>query len=166
MEETPDKQPPPGLLTDIGELEQNRLSKLNDQLVQAEQWIDRRSREMVAAYGLAAAQARHGERIDEDVELVATVLFLLREDHSDFLVRQHNVVTRIDIPILPATSGGENVRPDDVQKTSPFPRRRAQWCSLFLNLYERALQGDTVKLLSIGALCINVAFVQQQLRSW
>lgn len=165
MEEIPDKQQP-DLATDLPEFEQNRLSVLNGQLAQAEQWIDRRSHEMVAAYGLAAAQARHGERIDEDVELVATVLFLLREDHSDFLAGHHNVVTRIDIPILPAISGGENVRPDDVKKTSLFPRRRPEWCSLFLNLYERALQGDTVKLLSIGALCINVAFVQQQLRSW
>ncbi|MDR6383435.1 MULTISPECIES: hypothetical protein [Paraburkholderia] len=166
MEEIPDKRPPASLLTDVRELELNRLSILNEQLVQAEQWIDRRSREMVAAYGLAAAQARHGERTDEDVELVATVLFLLREDHPDFLHGQHNVVTRIDMPILPATSCGENVRRDDVRTASPFPEFSVKWCSLFLNLYERALQGDTVKLLSIGTLCINVVLAQQQLRSW
>jgi hypothetical protein len=58
------------------------------------------------------------------------------------------------------------MRSDDVQTTSPFPLPRAAWCSLFLNLYERALQGDTVKLLSIGALCVNVVLAQQQLRSW
>lgn len=166
MEEIPDKRPPARLLSDVRELELNRLSILNEQLVQAEQWIDRRSREMVAAYGLAAVQARHGEPIDEDVELVATVLFLLREDHPDFLHGQRNVVTRIDIPILPATPCGENVSRNDIRTASPFPDVSVKWCSLFLNLYERALQGDTVKLLGIGALCINVVFVQQQLRSW
>ena len=166
MEEIPDKRPPACFLTDVRKLELNRFSMLNEQLVQAEQWIDRRSREMVAAYGLAAAQGRHGERIDEDVELVATVLFLLREDHPDFLQGQHNVVTRIDIPILPATNQRENVSRNDIRTASPFPDVSVKWCSMFLNLYERALQGDTVKLLSIGALCINVAFVQQQLRSW
>ncbi|SHJ40280.1 hypothetical protein [Paraburkholderia terricola] len=166
MEKIPDKQPPSGHLTDVHEFEKNRLSTLNEQLVQAEQWIDRRSREMVAAYGLAAAQARHGERIEEDLELVATVLFLLREDHPDFLHGQHNVVTRIDIPILPATRGAENVGHADVRTASPFPDLSVKCCSLFVNLYERALQGDTAKLLSIGALCINVVLAQQQLRSW
>ena len=53
MEETPGKRPPAHLLTDVCELELNRLSILNEQLAQAEQWIDRRSHEMVAAYGLA-----------------------------------------------------------------------------------------------------------------
>ncbi|PTB19079.1 hypothetical protein C9I57_18650 [Trinickia symbiotica] len=166
MEQTPDKRPLACPLTDVRELELNRLSMLNEQLVQAEQWIDRRSREMVGAYGLAAAQARHGEQMDEDVELVATVLFLLREDHPDFLHGQHNVVTRIDMPILPAASRGDNVRRDDVRPASPLPDFSVKWCSLFLNLYERALQGDTVKLLSIGTLCINVVLAQQQLRSW
>ncbi|TAL93121.1 MAG: hypothetical protein EPN73_22350 [Paraburkholderia sp.] len=166
MEEIPDKQPQPRLLTDVRAFEQNRLSILNEQLMQAERWIDRRSREMVAAYGLAAAQARHGERIDEDVEIVATVLFLLREDHPDFLHGQHNVVTRIDIPILPAATSRENVGRDDARTASPFRDHSVKWCSLFLNLYERALQGDTAKLLSIGALCINVVLAQQQLRSW
>lgn len=162
----PDKQPPPTLLADVSEREQNRLSILNEQLVQAEQWIDRRSRGMVAAYGLAAAQARHSERLDEDVELFATILFLLREDDPGFLYGQHNVVTRIDIPILPAASGAESVRSDDIRTASPFPNRGVEWCSLFLNLYERALRRDLRKLLSIGALYIDVVLVQQQVRSW
>ncbi|WP_124800690.1 hypothetical protein [Paraburkholderia phosphatilytica] len=161
-----DKRPPTDLGIDLNEQDRNRLRLLNDELAQAEQWITRRSSEMVAAYGLATAQTRHTDRLDEDVELIATVLFLIRKDHPDFEPGRHGVVTRIDIPILPATLLEDNRHCNGVRTPWPFRDCRQNWCPLFLDLYERALQKDTAKLLSIGTLCIDIALIQQQLRSW
>ncbi|AJX94452.1 hypothetical protein [Burkholderia pseudomallei] len=161
-----DKRLPTGLGIDLNEQECNRLRLLNDELAQAEQWITRRSSEMVAAYGLAAAQSRHTDRLDEDVELIATVLFLLRKDHPDFDRGRHSVVTRIDIPILPSTLREKDVHCSGARTAWPFRDRRENWCPLFLELYECALQKDTAKVLSIGTLCIDIALIQQQLRSW
>jgi hypothetical protein len=162
----PDKRSPSGLGTDFSGQECSRLRLLNDQLVQAEQWITRRSSEMVAAYGLATAQTRHTDHLDEDVELVATILFLLRKDHPDFVPGRHGVVTRIDIPIMPATLREDDVHCNGARTAWPFRDRSGDWCPLFLELYERALRKDTAKVLSIGTLCIDVALIQQQLRSW
>ncbi|WP_186105357.1 hypothetical protein [Burkholderia gladioli] len=161
-----DKRLPTGLAIDLNEQECSRLRLLNDELAQAEQWITHRTSEMVAAYGLAAAQSRHTDRLDEDVELIATVLFLLRKDHPDFDTRRHGVVTRIDIPILPASLRKNDVNCNGTRTAWPFRDRSENWCSLFLELYERALQKDTAKVLSIGTLCIDIALIQQQLRSW
>jgi hypothetical protein len=161
-----DKRLPTNLGVDLNEQDWSRLRLLNDELTQAEQWITGRSSEMVAAYGLATAQTRHTDRVDEDVELIATVLFLLRNDHPDFDPVRHGVVTRIDIPILPATLREDDVRCNGARTAWPFRDRRENWCPLFLDLYERALQKDTAKVLSIGTLCIDIALIQQQLRSW
>ena len=162
----PDKRLPTDLGIDLSERDCNRLRLLNDELAQAEQWISRRSSEMVAAYGVATAQTRHTARLDEDIELIATVLFLSRKDHPDFDPGRHGLVTRIDIPILPATLREDNVHCEDARKAWPFRDRRENWCQLFLDLYERALRKDIAKVLSIGTLCIDIALIQQQLRSW
>ncbi|KVW14667.1 hypothetical protein WK91_19940 [Burkholderia cepacia] len=161
-----DKRLPIDLGIDLNEQDCSRLRLLNDELAQAEQWITRRSSEMVAAYGLATAQTRHTARLDEDIELIATVLFLSRKDHPDFAPGRHGLVTRIDIPILPANLREYNVHCDDARTAWPFRDRRENWCPLFLDLYERALQKDAAKVLSIGMLCIDIALIQQQLRSW
>lgn len=161
-----DKRLPTDLGIDLNEQDCSRLRLLNDELTLAEQWITRHSSEMVAAYGLATAQTRHTDRLDEDVELIATVLFLLRKDHPDFDAGRHGVVTRIDIPILPATLRQDDVNCNGTRTAWPFRDRHQSWCPLFLDLYERALQRDTAKVLSIGTLCIDIALIQQQLRSW
>ena len=121
---------------------------------------------MVTAYGLAAAQARHVGSLNEDVVLIATLLFRMREDHPDFVPGNRNIVARLDIPILPAArieqdSHGVSARPE-----SPFRNSSGAWCALFLNLYERALHEDSAKPLSIGKLFVDVALIQQQLRWW
>jgi hypothetical protein len=161
-----DKRLPADLGIGLNEQDRSRLHLLNEELRQAEKWIAQRSSEMVAAYGLATAQTRHSDRLDEDVELIATVLFLLRKDHPDFDPARHGVVTRIDIPILPATLPEEDFHCSGAQTAWPFRDRRDNWCRLFLDLYERALQKDIAKMLSIGTLCIDIALIQQQLRSW
>jgi hypothetical protein len=152
----------------LSKQEYDRLLMLNEQIEQAEQWIYRRSRDMVTAYGLATAQARHADNgnLDEDVNLIATVLFLVQEDHPAFLPERDNILARIDIPILPATSTDENSAYPGLNTVSDSAQRRSDWNPLLLNLYERVLQRDTAKLLSIGALCIDVALIEQQLRSW
>jgi len=152
----------------LSKLEYDRLLTLNEQIQQAEQWIYRRSRDMVTAYSLATAQARHADNgnLDEDVNLIATVLFLVQEDHPAFLPERDNILARIDIPILPATSTDENSPYPDLSTVSDSAQRGSDWNPLLLNLYERVLQRDTAKLLSIGALCIDVALIEQQLRSW
>ncbi|MBU9681886.1 hypothetical protein KTF56_03280 [Burkholderia gladioli] len=161
-----DKRPPTGFGIDLNEQDCRRLRQLNDELVKVEEWITRRSSEMVAAYGLATAQSRHTDHLDEDVELIATVLFLLSKDHPDFDLGRHDLVARLDIPILPATPREDNVRRNKARPPWPFRDHRENWCPLFLELYERALQKDTAKVLSIGTLCIDIALIQQQLRSW
>jgi hypothetical protein len=166
MPETPDKRPPPDPSTDISEQEYSRLRMLNTQLEQAEQWIDHRSREMMTAYGLAVAQSRHAEHLDEDVALVGTILFLRRQDQPGLSPEQNNVVARIDIPILSTADRGEEAHNSNTRAACPSTNSQANWCSLFLNLYERALQRNTMELLSIEALSIDVALIQQQLRSW
>jgi hypothetical protein len=164
--EMQDKRLPTGLYIDLSEQDYSRLRLLNDELAQAELWISRRSSEMVAAYGLATAQSRHTDRLEEDIELIATVLFLLRKDHPDFDPGRHGLVARIDIPILPATIRENDGNCNGTRTAWPFPERRAKWCPLFQDLYERALQKETAKMLSIGTLCIDIALIQQQLRSW
>jgi hypothetical protein len=168
MGKMPDKFAPPGQLSDFNGQEHGRLRTLNKQIEQAEQWIYRRSSDILTAYSLAAAQTRHADsgRLDEDVNLTATLLFLVREDHPEFRPDGDNILARIDIPILPPASGDE-------QSTHPSPgsisgpnQRSGEWSSLLLNLYDLVLHRDMAKLLSIGALCINVALVQQQIRSW
>lgn len=151
---------------DLNEQDCNRLRLLNDELMLAEKWIAQRSSEMVAAYGLATAQTRHTDRLDEDVELIATVLFLLRKDHPDFDHGRHGVVAQIDIPILPAALRADNVHCSGARTAWPFRESRENCCALFLELYERALLKDAAKVLSIGTLCIDIALIQQQLRSW
>jgi hypothetical protein len=148
--------------------ERNRLLTLNEQIEQAERWIYRRSRDMVTAYTLATAQARHANsgKLDEDVNLIATMLFLMREDHPAFLPGCNNIVARIDIPILPTRSAEDNSTYPDPSTASGSAQGRNDFNTLLLNLYERVLQRDTAKMLSIGALCIDVALIEQQLRSW
>ena len=152
----------------LSKLEYDRLLTLNEQVEQAEQWIYRRSRDMVTAYSLAAAQARHADngKLDEDVNLAATMLFLVREDHPAFLPELDNILARIDIPILPATNTDERSTYPKRSTTSDGVQRRSDWHPLLLSVYEQVLQRDTAKLLSIGALCIDVALIEQQLRSW
>lgn len=152
----------------LSKQEYDGLLALNEQIEQAEQWIYRRSRDMVMAYSLAAAQSRHTNngRLYEDVNLIGTVLFLMRDDHPAFLPERDNILARIDIPILPATSVEENSSHPDLSAASDLAQRHSDWNALLLHLYERVLQRDTAKLLSIGALCIDVALIEQQLRSW
>lgn len=161
-----DKRLPIDLGNDLNERDCSRLRLLNEELTQAEQWISRRSSEMVAAYGLATAQTRHTDRLDEDVELIATILFLLRKDHPDLTPGRHDLVTRIDIPILPATLREDDLHSNRARTAWPFRDRYENWCPLFLDVYERALRKDIAKVLSIGTLCIDIALIQQQLRSW
>ena len=158
---------PPSGCTDFNEQDYHCICALNNQLEEAQRWIDRRSREMIAAYGLAAARARHTETLNEDVGLVATILFLVCEGHPTFRPERTNILARIDIPILPASGTGENSAYQD-SNTAPCSAQigGSDWNPLFLNLYERILQRDMAKLLSIGALCIDVALIEQQLRSW
>ena len=157
-----------GRWVNLSKQEYDRLLTLNEQIEQAEQWIYRRSREMVTAYSLGAAQARHTDNgnLDEDVNLIATVLFLVREDHPGFLPGCDNILARIDIPILPAPSKEDKSTYLDLNTASDSTQRRSDWNPLLLNLYERVLDRDTTKLLSIGALCVDVALIEQQLRSW
>jgi hypothetical protein len=157
-----------GRWANLSKQEYNQLLTLNEQIEQAEQWLYRRSRDMVTAYSLAAAQARHTDNgnLDEDVNLIATLLFLVREDHPAFLLERDNILARIDIPILPAVRTGENSAYPGLSTVFDSAQRRSDWNPLLLNLYERVLQRDTAKLLSIGALCIDVALIEQQLRSW
>jgi len=157
-----------GRWANLSKQEYDQVITLNEQIEQAEQWLYRRSRDMVTTYSLAAAQARHADNgdLDEDVNLIATLLFLLREDHPAFLPEGDNILARIDIPILPKTSTDENSPYPDLTTISDSAQRRSDWNPLLLNLYERVLQQDTAKLLSIGALCIDVALIEQQLRSW
>jgi hypothetical protein len=163
-----DRLPRSGRWANLSKQEYDPLLTLNEQIDQAEHWINRRSHDMVAAYSLAAAQARHANngKLDEDVILTATLLFLVREDRPALLPERNNILARIDIPILPATSNNENSPYPDLSTVSDSAQRRSDWNPLLLNLYERVLQQDTVKLLSIGALCIDVALIEQQLRSW
>jgi hypothetical protein len=148
--------------------EHNRLVSLNEQIEQAEQWIERRSHDMVTAYSLGASRARHtgNGKLDEDVILTATLLFLVQEDHPAFLPERDNILARIDIPILPATRTDENSAYANLSTVSDSAQRRGDWNPLLTKLFEHALQRDTAKLLSIGALCIDVALIEQQLRSW
>ena len=157
----PDEPSPHSLFTSLNEQECGRLRTLNEQLGQAEQWISRRAREMAAAYSLAAAQARHLGQLDEDVELIATILFL--PTNGSALSGDH-IVSRIDIPLFPGI--GREPTDSNLRWTAHSENDRETWCPLFLDLYERALQRDATKLLSIGALCIDIALIQQQLRSW
>jgi len=166
MRNTPDKRNPASRGTGFSETECGRLRTLNEQLVRAEQWISRRSHELVTAYSLATVQARHVEQLDEDVELVATILFLTAVNRPDSRAGHPDIVTRIDIPILPPPSHEEDACYKRTGATSPFPGCSDDWCALFLNLYERVLQRDVVKLLDIDSLCIDVALIQQHLSSW
>ena len=163
-----DELPRSGRWANLSKHEYDRLLTLNEQIEQAEQWLYRRSRDMVAAYSLAAARARHGDNgnRDEDAILTATLLFLVREDHPAFLPARDNILARIDIPILPAISTDENSPYPDLSTVSDPAQRRSGWNPLLVKLFEHALQRDTAKLLSIGALCIDVALIEQQLRSW
>ncbi|MEX3960307.1 hypothetical protein C9I57_30835 [Trinickia symbiotica] len=166
MQEMPDKWPPPGPSTDMSEQDYRRLRMLNEHLQQAEQWIDRRSRKMLTAYGLAAAQSRHTEHLEEDVALVGTILFLRRDDQPRLRPEKHNVVARIDIPILSTAGRVDEPRVANARIVCPPANDHANWCSLFVNLYEQALQRNLTELLSIGALSIDVALIQQHVRSW
>jgi hypothetical protein len=163
-----DKLPRSDRLANLSKQEYDRLLTLNEQIAQAEQWIYRRSRDMVTTYSLAAAQARHADngRLDEDVNLIATMLFLTREDHPAFLPGRNNIVARIDIPILPAPRAEENSTYPKLITASDSTQCRSDWNPLLLNLYEQILQRDNAKLSSIGALCIDVALIEQQLRTW
>lgn len=120
------------------------------------------------AYGVATAQARHANdgKLDEDVELVATMLFLPREDHPDHLSANSSVVARINIPILPVSK--IHAKPSYVAQRaiSQFLEPRSKWNQIFLTLFDDALQEDVAKLLSIGGLCTDVAFIQQNLCHW
>lgn len=154
--------------TALSEREQHRLLTLNGQIARAERWIHQRSQDLVMAYGVATAQVRHANdgRMDEDVELIATMLFLPREDHPDHLSAKSSIVARIDIPILPVSQ--THAEPSHVAQRviSQFLEPRSKWNQIFLTLFDDALQEDTEKLLSIGGLCTDVAFIQQNLHHW
>jgi hypothetical protein len=163
-----DELPRSGRWANLSKHEYEQLLTLNEQINRAEHWIYRRSHDMVTAYSLAVAQACHADNgaLDEDVNLTATLLFLVRDGHPAFLPACDNILARIDIPILPAARTGENSAYANLTTVSDSAQRRSDWNPLLLNLYERVLQQDTAKLLSIGALCIDVALIEQQLQSW
>ncbi|WP_342706058.1 hypothetical protein OHZ10_36040 [Burkholderia arboris] len=154
--------------TALSEREQHCLLTLNGQIAQAEQWIYQRSQELVMAYGVATAQARHADdgKLGEDVELIATMLFLPREDHADHLSVNSSIVARIDIPILPVPQTHAKPSHVDQRVISHFLEPRSKWNQIFLTLFDDALQGDMAKLLSISGLCTNIAFIQQNLCQW
>jgi hypothetical protein len=148
--------------------EYGRLQILNEELKRAEHWITQRGKDMVLSYSLAVAQQRHaaGGRLDEDVELIATLVFLARNNQAPSTTRDNRIVAQIDIPILSkfdrngsSSSAGIYTKFSDTSHNDP-------WSPLLVDLYDRALQQDMSKLLSIGALCIDVVLIRQQLRSW
>lgn len=148
--------------------EYGRLRMLNDELKRAEHWITQRGKEMVLSYSLAVAQERHAAdgQLDEDVELIASVVFLARDDQRHFATIDNQIIAQIDIPILSkfdrsgsSSLAGTCTKISDAHHSEP-------WSQLLLDLYDRALQQDLPKLLSIGALCIDVVLIRQQLRSW
>ncbi|MDE1007392.1 MAG: hypothetical protein OSB38_17145 [Paraburkholderia fungorum] len=148
--------------------EYGRLKALNEELKQAERWIRRRGKDMVVSYSLAAAQERHAfdGQLDEDVELAATMLFLTKTDSPPTTTKGDRIVAQIDIPILSKLHRLENTAPVTLRTDVEEGRSNDPWCPLLLDLYNRALQQDTTKLLSIDALCIDVVLIRQRLRSW
>jgi hypothetical protein len=162
------ESPDSGRWIDLSELEYGRLRTLNEQLQQADDWINRRSQEMVMAYCLATARARHDDngRLDEDVDLIATVLFLPQEGHPDFRPHTDDILARIDIPILRAACADNGFSYIESPSKSDYLPSHGEWNRIFLDLYDRILKRDKEKLLSIGALCVDVALIQQQIRSW
>lgn len=149
--------------------EYRRLQTLNSEMKEVEQWISKRSQGMVLPYGLAAAQCRHADdgRLDEDVEVVAALLFLAGGLESGRAKAGDRVVAEISIPILSrlrvneSTSWSKHLIRTDVDGRSP-----GSWSRLLLDLYERALNGDKTKLLSIETICCDVVLIRQRLRSW
>ncbi|AIO37091.1 hypothetical protein DM39_4186 [Burkholderia cenocepacia] len=148
--------------------EYGRLQMLNEELKRAEHWIAERGKEMVLSYSLAVAQERHGAdgRLDEDVELIATLVFLARDGQRHVATRDNQIVAHIDIPILSKFDRNGNSSRASIRAEISDARHSEPWSQLLLELYGRALQQDMSKLLSIGSLCIDVVLIRQQLRSW
>ncbi|GAB2883718.1 hypothetical protein GCM10027093_18330 [Paraburkholderia jirisanensis] len=86
----------------LTEQEYSRLQTFNSEVIEAEQWITQHSKDMMLSYSLAAAQERHAEngRLDEDVELTATLFFLANDDQPDVPNTDDRVIAQISIPIL------------------------------------------------------------------
>ncbi|MBN3786584.1 hypothetical protein [Burkholderia sp. Ac-20353] len=148
--------------------EYSRLQMLNEELKRAEHWITQRGKDMVLSYSLAVAQERHAAdgRLDEDVELIATLVFLARDDQPPFATRDNRIVAQIDIPILSKFDRNGNSSLSGIHTKISDARHNNPWSQLLLDLYGRALRQDMSKLLSIGSLCIDVMLIRQQLRSW
>lgn len=152
----------------LTEQECDRLQMLNDELKRAEHWIAQRGKDMVLSYSLAVAQERHATdgRLDEDVELTATLVFLAADDQSPVAAGNNRIVAQIDIPILSKFDRRGSSPLAETHSKISDPRHNAPWSQLLLDLYDCALQQDMSKLLSIGSLCIDVVLIRQQLRSW
>ncbi|PLZ01759.1 hypothetical protein CY652_13840 [Burkholderia sp. WAC0059] len=166
MESMPGNDAPSEAWPTVTRQERNRIQVLNDQLRQTERWIDRCSRDMALGYGLATQARQVAGGLAEGVTLNATVLFLSREDTSDTRPGNDSVIARFEVPLLPGGIPDEN--PEAVRRHAipVAPRDADGWCHLFLELYHRALAGNLAKLLSIDALRIEVALVQQQWLAW
>jgi hypothetical protein len=160
------KRPVPDDRTNLDPDDLGRLRIVNEKLREAEQWIERRSRELVTAYGLAAAQARQTDRLAENVEVFATILFFTATDEAQHRNPGKNVVMRIDIPIFPGSIARGAAHSRLVTKPSPPSDSTGQWCSLFLELYGRSVERGIADLKRINALSIDLALVQQQLCAW
>ncbi|WP_179403783.1 hypothetical protein [Burkholderia guangdongensis] len=143
----------------LTEQEYGRLQMLNEELKRAEHWISQRGKDMVLSYSLAVAQERHTAdgHLDEDVELIASVVFLARDNQ---------IVAQIDIPILSKFDRNGHSSRASIRTKISDARHSEPWSQLLLDLYDHALQQDMSKLLSIGSLCIDVVLIRQQLRSW
>ncbi|WP_175031885.1 hypothetical protein [Burkholderia lata] len=148
--------------------EYGRLQMLNVELKRAEHWITRRSKDMMMSYRLAVAQERHAAdgRLDEDVELIATLVFLARDDQPSFATKDNRIVARIDIPILSKFDRDGSSSLAGIYTKTSDTRHNNPWSQLLLDVYDRALQQDMSKLLNIGSLCIDVMLIHQQFRSW
>lgn len=154
---------------DLSADETERLCQLNDKLISAEKWIHQRQQQCLSAYYAAGGVKNHrfSDDLIEDVDVEATVMCLLREDHPEYKPDDDNIVAELDASLLFGEPWNEGFSFDELASGAEIPQlAHMRLCWLFHDLLDHVLHRDWDRALSVGGLWIEVKLIQQRIVSW
>jgi hypothetical protein len=149
---------------DLSDAEIDRLLLINQKLAAAEQWILLRQAQALSDYFKAGGVQYHtySDELREDLETEVEICCVLREDHPGFDEDDDNIVAKL--------IWLDGIYSDDIgitdwnqcQLSDGHRLQHEPHCYLFHYLTEHVLGYDWDRVLSIGAIYIDVGLIQQR----
>jgi hypothetical protein len=149
---------------DLGTAEIGQLRRLNQKLVETQDWIRQRAAQCLNDYFQAGGlkQHQHSEDLHEDVEVDAEIMCRLSQQHPDFDVDESNTVA----VLLWCEQLDDDDNWNEFRFVDQHPLSDEHHCWLFHDLCDHVLKWDLEKILSIGGLWVDIKLIQQRQIYW